>query len=327
MNERRHLLDIEDWSAADITTLLDRAVDLREEIKRARDGRLDALRGAVVITLFYENSTRTRVSFEIAAKLLGADVVSVTSAGSSVEKGESLRDTIATLDAYGPEIIVMRHQFSGAAETAAQWSRAAIVNAGDGWHAHPTQALLDLFTLREQLGTLKGKRIVIVGDILHSRVARSNCWALTTMGAEVVLSGPPTLLPPTFAGAYPDRAIRIEHDLDRALEDADAVMALRIQQERAAGGFLPSLREYRARYGLTADRLARYAPDLPVLHPGPMNEGVEIDPDIAHSSRSLIEAQVANGGPVRMAVLLWASGRAPQESLGLASRGRGEYHA
>lgn len=307
MSERRHLLDLESWTATELNGMLDLATRLRAE--QAERTRLDHLRGATVITLFFENSTRTRVSFEIAAKLLGADVITIAANSSSVAKGESLRDTINTLDAYEPEIIVMRHEHSGAAETAAQWSRAALVNAGDGWHAHPTQALLDLFTLREQLGTVTGKKIVILGDIQHSRVARSNIWSLTTMGAEVILCGPPTLAPASFAAAYPDRAVRVEYDLDRALADADAVMALRLQKERMDGGFLPSLREYRTQYGLTPERLARF-PKLPVLHPGPMNEGVEIDPTIAHGPHSLVERQVANGTPVRMAVLLWAAGRA-----------------
>lgn len=305
---RHHLLDVEGWTADAIGALFGRILALREQ--QALVGRLDHLRGKVVVTLFYENSTRTRSSFELAGKSLGADVINMTATGSSVEKGESLRDTILTLDALGPDIIVLRHPCSGAPETVAQWSRAAIVNAGDGWHAHPTQALLDAFTLCERLGDLAGKRIVIVGDILHSRVARSNCWSLTALGAEVVLCGPPTMVSPAFAAAYPGGKVHAEYDLDRALEGADAVMALRIQLERAAGGAIPSLREYRARYGLTAARLACHQPDLAVLHPGPMNEGIEIDPEVAHGPRSLIERQVANGLAVRMAVLLWAAGQA-----------------
>lgn len=308
--ERRHLLDLEDWSAAQIDGMLALAHELRDAHQNAsaKGGKLDGLRGNVIITLFYENSTRTRVSFELAGKALGADVVNITASSSSVAKGESLRDTINTLDALNADILVMRHDHSGAVETASQWSQAAIINAGDGWHAHPSQALVDLFTLREHMGSVAGKRIVILGDILHSRVARSNCWSLTTMGAEVVLCGPPTLVPTTFGQGYPDRAIRVEHDLNRALVGADAVMVLRLQRERMTGGFLPSLREYRMRYGLTAEHLARY-PDLPILHPGPMNEGIEIDTAIAHGPNSLIERQVANGIPVRMAVLLWAANK------------------
>ncbi len=305
---RRHLIDLEDWSADQIEGMLALATARRAALD-AGGGKLSEMRGKVIVTLFYENSTRTRVSFELAGKTLGADVVNITASGSSVAKGESLRDTISTLDALRADVIVMRHDQSGAADVAARLSRAAIVNAGDGWHAHPSQALLDALTLREALGTLASKRIVIVGDILHSRVARSNCWALTTLGAEVVLCGPPTLAPDPFPAAYAGRAVRIARDLDAALDGADAVMALRLQRERMDGGFLPSLREYRLRYGLTANRLARH-PQLPVLHPGPMNEGVEIDPAVAHSGQSLVERQVANGTGVRMAVLLWAAGLA-----------------
>jgi aspartate carbamoyltransferase catalytic subunit len=319
MSNRRNLLDVEDWSAADITAMLDLAVQLREQ--HAANGKLDLLRGQSVITLFYENSTRTRVSFEMAAQALGADVANVTATGSSVEKGESLLDTIKTLDAMGPTIIVMRHASSGAAETAAPWCRAALVNAGDGWHAHPTQALLDALTLREQLGDLAGKRIVILGDIQHSRVARSNCWALTALGAQVILCGPPTLLPQTFAVAYPDRSISIDYDLNHALKSADAVMTLRLQRERMEGGFLPSMREYRRDYGLTPERLAPY-PELPVLHPGPMNEGIEIDPAVAHGAMSRIERQVANGVAVRMAVLAWAAGKSDLPQRQEVKRGK-----
>jgi aspartate carbamoyltransferase catalytic subunit len=311
--KRRHLLDLEDWPAAQLEGMLALARHTRAALVES-DGKLDWMRGAVIITLFYENSTRTRVSFELAGKALGADVVNITAGSSSAAKGESLRDTFNTLDALNTDIIVMRHDQSGAAETATQWSRAAVVNAGDGWHAHPSQALLDLFTLQERFGSVAGKRIVILGDILHSRVARSNCWSLTTMGAEVILCGPPTLVYPTFGDAFPRRSVRVEHDLDRALAQADAVMALRLQRERMTGGYLPSLREYRMCYGLTAERLARY-PDLPVLHPGPMNEGVEIDPAVAHGPNSLVERQVANGTPVRMAILLWAAGRRDLPSI------------
>jgi aspartate carbamoyltransferase catalytic subunit len=303
----RHLLDVESWSASDLTGLLALAAEIRSSLDQA-GGKLDWLHGINLITLFYENSTRTRVSFELAGKLLGAEAITITASTSSVVKGESLQDTISTLNALGADIIVMRHPQSGAAETAATFSRAAIVNAGDGWHAHPTQALLDLYTLRERLGDLRHKRIVILGDVMHSRVGRSNCWSLTEMGAEVILCGSPTLVPATFAAAYPDRAVHVEYDVERALAQADAVMALRLQKERMTSGFLPSLREYRLRYGLTAQRLAPY-PHLPILHPGPMNEGVEIDPEIAHGPNSLVERQVTNGPAIRMAVLLWAAGR------------------
>ncbi len=309
MSAQRSLLDLEGWSRGDILHMLDLAHRLQSERAEAVSAgmTLHYLSGKTVVTLFYENSTRTRVSFEMAARALGADVVTMTATGSSVEKGESLRDTIKTLDALGPEVIVMRHPASGAAETAARWCNAAMINAGDGWHAHPTQALLDALTLRDALGDLAGKRIVILGDIQHSRVARSNCWSLTTLGAAVTLCGPPTLLPATFNHAYPERAVTVEYDLDRALAGADAVMVLRLQHERMDGGFLPSMREYRLCYGLTAARLAVY-PDLPVMHPGPMNEGIEIDPAVAHGAQALIERQVTNGHAVRMAVLFWATG-------------------
>ncbi len=305
---RHHLLDLEGWQGAQIEALLTHAEGLRSDLADA-GGKLEHLRGATVITVFYENSTRTRVSFELAAKALSADVVNITATGSSVSKGESLYDTVQTLDSMRPDIMVMRHQHSGAVEAASHWTRAAMVNAGDGWHAHPTQALLDALTLRETLGSLAGRRVVIVGDILHSRVARSNCWALTALGAEVVLCGPPTLLDLTFAAAYAGREVRVEYDLDRALTGADAAMALRLQRERAAGGAIPSLREYRQRYGLTVERMARQPRKLVVLHPGPMNENIEIDPAVAHGDRSLVERQVTNGLAVRMAVLLWAMGR------------------
>ncbi len=305
---RRDLFDLEGWSSTRLTALLDHAEQL------ATAAPPDALQGRSVLTLFYENSTRTRVSFEMAAQRLGARTITMTAAGSSVEKGESLLDTITTLDAMHPDVIVMRHSHSGAPEAAARWANAAIINAGDGWHAHPTQALLDAYTLRAALGDLRGKRIVIIGDILHSRVARSNCWSLPTLGAEVVLCGPPTMVSAKFATAYP-HGVRVEHDLDRALAGADAAYALRIQMERAAGSAIPSLREYRARYGLTTARLDALInahivrPDLAVLHPGPMNEGIEIDPEVAHGPQSLVARQVANGVPVRMAVLRWALGQ------------------
>lgn len=303
----RHLLDLEDWSAASLDALLRLAAEVRDAHGRA-GGKLDWLRGTVLFTLFYESSTRTRASFEIAGKALGAEVVNLTASSSSVTKGESLRDTIATLDALAPGAIIIRHHHSGAVEAASAWSRAPIINAGDGWHAHPTQALLDVFTLRERLGTLAGKRIVIVGDIQHSRVARSNCWALTALGAQVVLCGPPTLLPAQFAAAFPGRAVSVKYDLEEALRGADAVMALRLQRERMDTGHLPSLREYRNVYGLSSERMLRHAA-LPVLHPGPVNGGVEIDPAVAHGPQSLVGRQVENGTPVRMAVLLWATGQ------------------
>jgi aspartate carbamoyltransferase catalytic subunit len=260
------------------------------------------------VLFFAEVSTRTRVSFELAAKALSADVVNIAASGSSVEKGESLLDSVRTLQALGGDVIVLRHASSGAPYVVAQHVRAAVINAGDGWHAHPTQALLDLYTLRARLGTLSNKRVAIVGDVLHSRVARSNIHALRALGATVVLSGPPTLLPAAWRCGETPSGVRVETDLDRALDGADAVMALRLQRERMTAGLLPSLREYSRVWGLTAERLASAKPDAPVLHPGPMNEGVEIDPAVAHGPRSAIEEQVTNGVAVRMALLYLLAG-------------------
>ena len=306
--QRRHLLDIDDFSAAEIGVVLDTADAMKEVL--ARDvPRVPALRGKTIVTLFYEASTRTRASFELAGKVLGADVINVSAAGSSVQKGEALLDTIRTIQAIGADVCILRHHSSGAPYLAARESTFRVINAGDGGHAHPTQALLDAYTLRSKLGDLRGRKIVIVGDIAHSRVARSNMWSLTALGAEVVLCGPPTLLPAGLNGAAPDAEerdlppVRIEHDLDVAIEDADAVMALRLQHERQSGGLLPSLREYARLYQVNGERMAKAKPGALVLHPGPINEGVEISTEVAHGSRSVVEEQVANGVAVRMAVL------------------------
>ena len=315
---RRHLLDLDDFSAAEIELVMATADAMKEVL--ARDvPRVPALRGTTIVTLFYEASTRTRASFELAGKVLGADVINISASGSSVQKGESLIDTVRTTQAIGTDVLILRHGASGAPYLAAREAEFRVVNAGDGWHAHPTQALLDAYTIRERLGDVRGRKIVIVGDISHSRVARSNLWGLTALGAEVVVCGPPTLLP---AGLGADRerdgaaehdpsaslrtglpAVRVEHDLDRAIEGADVVMALRLQRERQSGGLLPSLREYSRLYQVNSERLARANPGVLVLHPGPVNEGVEISTEVAHSARSLIEEQVANGVAVRMAVL------------------------
>ncbi len=306
--QRRHLLDLNDFSAAELRLLLDVTQTMKAVLARPVR-KVPALQGSTVVNLFYENSTRTRISFELAAKNLSADVVNVTASGSSVTKGESLIDTVRTLQALGADFVIMRHSQSGAPYLVAQQIRGSVINAGDGWHAHPTQALLDLFTMEEHLGSVAGRKIVILGDILHSRVARSNIWSLTTLGAEVVLCGPPTLMPPniqaSIASADPatPRRLRVEYQLDRALEGADVVMALRLQKERQDAGLLPSLREYIARFGLTSRRLAAANPNALVMHPGPMNEGVEIAHDVAYGDASVIEEQVTNGLAVRMAVL------------------------
>jgi aspartate carbamoyltransferase catalytic subunit len=272
--------------------------------------RVPTLRGVVVVNLFYENSTRTRTSFELAAKALGADTVNIAASTSSVTKGESLVDTVRTVQALGADVVVMRHDQSGAPYLAARHSSLCFINAGDGWHAHPTQALLDIYTLRDRLGDMHGRKVVICGDITHSRVARSNMWAMTALGAQVTLSGPPTLIPREFAQprelSLPP--VTIDYNFDRAVSDADVIMMLRLQAERQQAGLLPSLREYAALYQLNDERLARAAPGAVVMHPGPMNEGVEISASVAHGSRSLIESQVTNGVAIRMALLYLVSG-------------------
>jgi aspartate carbamoyltransferase catalytic subunit len=316
-SSRRHLLDLDDWEPDEIRLVLGGARRMRALLDR-RGERLETLRGQVLVNLFYENSTRTRVSFELAARRLGADVTNVTASASSVTKGESLLDTVRTLQALGGTILVLRHSSSGVPDFVARHFQGHVVNAGDGWHAHPTQALLDLYTLESRIGSVAGKRLVILGDILHSRVARSNVWSLTALGAEVVLCGPPTLLPPAAAELYREhlvpqsgdiRRVRVETDLPRAIEGADAVMVLRLQRERQEAGLLPTLREYTAQYGLTAARLAAAKSGALVLHPGPMNEGIEIDPAVAAGDQSVIEEQVTNGVAVRMAVLELLAGR------------------
>lgn len=293
----RHLLDVDQLTRDEMETCLDLAVEMRE--RRLRRETLDLLRGEVVGLAFCEPSTRTRVSFELAAEALGAQVVELPIDVSSVTKGESLVDTLRTLERTGVTTVILRHSMSGAPYLAARSVPVRIVNAGDGSHAHPTQALLDALTLRDALGSLEGRKIAIVGDIGHSRVARSNLHALTALGASVWLAGPPAWV--RGFEAWP--GVHVADDLKDALADADAVMTLRIQLEREAGGGVPSLREYTARWGLDAERLAVAQTGAPVLHPGPTNEGVEITADLAASERSLIGAQVVNGVAMRMAVL------------------------
>ena len=293
----RHLLDVDQLTREQLEECLDLAVDMRE--RRLRRETLDLLRGEVVGLAFCEPSTRTRVSFELAAEALGAQVVELPIDVSSVTKGESLVDTLRTLERTGVTTVILRHSMSGAPYLAARSVPVRIVNAGDGSHAHPTQALLDALTLRDALGSLDGKKIAIVGDIGHSRVARSNLHALTALGASVWLAGPPAWV----RGFESWPGVHVADRLEDALADADAVMTLRIQLEREAGGGVPSLREYTARWGLDADRLGLAQAGAPVLHPGPTNEGVEITADLAASERSLIGAQVVNGVAMRMAVL------------------------
>ena len=306
---RRHVLDLDDFSAEEIGLVMETA-DAMKEVLGRQIARVPTLRGTTIVTLFYEASTRTRTSFELAARVLGADVISIAAGSSSVQKGESLVDTVLTLQAVGADMLIMRHRYSGAPYLAARHSRFKVVNAGDGWHAHPTQALLDLYTVRSHLGDLRGRKVVIVGDITHSRVARSNMWGLTAVGARVVICGPSTLMPVGLNGAdHRERdelalpPVEVDLNLDRAIEGADVVMALRLQLERQQAGLIPSIREYTRLYQVNAERLARAQPSALVLHPGPVNEGIEISPEVAHGAHSLIEEQVTNGVAVRMAVL------------------------
>ena len=311
----RHLLSVTDLDAGTATALLDTADRLKQALLGREVRKLPTLRGRTVVTMFYENSTRTRVSFEVAGKWMSADTINVSASGSSVGKGESLRDTAATLAAIGADCIVVRHPASGAAHRMAHWaerdaaagavgptgpgSATSVVNAGDGTHEHPTQALLDAFTLRRHLGALDGRRIVVVGDVLHSRVARSNVLLLSTLGARVTLVAPPTLVP-VGVDAWP---ADVSYDLDAALTGADAVMMLRVQRERMSGSFFPTAREYSRGYGLDERRRALLLPHSIVMHPGPMNRGMEITPGVADGANSVIVEQVANGVTVRMAVL------------------------
>ena len=309
----RHLLDTDVLSWPEIELVM-RTTDAMREVLARPISKVPALRGRNVTILFYEASTRTRVSFEVAAKNLSADVVSIAAASSSVSKGESLVDTVRTVEALGADMLVMRHAVSGAPYLAAETFSGSVLNGGDGLHAHPTQALLDLYTMRSRLpgGSVEGRKIVILGDVLHSRVARSNIWSLTAAGADLWLCGPATLLRGFEAwaahGAADGRRFHVTSSVDEALRDADVVMALRIQRERMASGLLPSLREYAARYGLTSTRLAIARPNALVMHPGPMNEGVEIAPDVAAGAQSLITEQVTNGVAVRMALLYLLAG-------------------
>ena len=304
-NSRRNLLDLDDFTLDEITAVMDTAEGMLEVLGRDIK-KVPSLRGKVVMPLFYEPSTRTRVSFEQAGKLLSADVINISASGSSAEKGESLLNTALTLQAMRADLIVVRHQQSGAPYFMANHlATTGVVNAGDGRHAHPTQGLLDLFTMRRNLGSLQGAKVVIVGDVLNSRVARSNIWGLVASGAHVVLSGPPTLLPPasSHSDGYPLGQVEIEPNLDAAIEGASVVMALRLQKERQESGTLPSLREYTRRWQVNEERLRAAKPNVLLMHPGPINEGVEISSPLAHGAVSRLEEQVTNGVAVRMAIL------------------------
>jgi aspartate carbamoyltransferase catalytic subunit len=302
----KHLLGIRELSADQINYLLDTAETFLDVSKREIK-KVPALRGRTVINLFFEASTRTRTSFEIAAKRLSADAVNISVSTSSVSKGETLLDTARNLEAMAPDCIVIRHSSAGAPRHLAQVCNAAIVNAGDGAHEHPTQALLDALTIREYKGRLAGLKVAIIGDILHSRVARSNIYLLTKLGATVSVAGPPTLVPPEFAGLI-EQGVRVESRIEDVIVDADVVMILRVQRERQTEAFFPSLREYAVHYGLHFSHLSLAAPDAIVMHPGPMNRGIEVSSEIADGGRSLILDQVTNGVAVRMAVLYLLAG-------------------
>jgi aspartate carbamoyltransferase catalytic subunit len=294
----RHLLSMHDLTADDVTRILDTAESFREVGTRVIK-KVPALRGRTVVNLFFENSTRTRISFELAAKRLSADVINFTTSGSSVTKGESLKDTALTLQAMGADAVVIRHSSSGAPLQLTRWIRGHVLNAGDGTHEHPTQALLDLYTMREKLGRLEGLRVAIVGDVLHSRVARSLAFGLVTMGAQVTLVGPPTLVPPDA----PAWGVDVSYDIDGVVPKLDVCYMLRVQTERQRLEYFPSVREYSRLFGLNAGRVGMLPEGALIMHPGPMNRGVEIDSDVADLPQSVVEDQVTNGIAVRMAML------------------------
>ena len=304
--QRKDLLGIEELSVEEINLILDTAETFRD-INNRRIKKVPTLRGKTIINLFFEASTRTRTSFEIAGKRLSADTINITASSSSVVKGETLIDTAQNLEAMAPDAIVIRHGSSGAPHQIAKYVKSAVINAGDGAHEHPTQALLDAFTIRRSKGKIAGLKIAIIGDVLHSRVARSNAYLLSKLGAEVVFAGPNTLLPHGFEKQF-GGSVKFAANVNDAIADADVVMMLRIQMERQSGGFFPSLKEYSIHYGLNMKRLALAKSDAIVLHPGPINRGVEIESDVADGSTSLILDQVAHGVAVRMAVLYLLAG-------------------
>jgi aspartate carbamoyltransferase catalytic subunit len=298
-----NLLAIDDLGADGIEEVL-RLTDSFVEVSERAIPRVPALRGKTVVSLFFEDSTRTRLSFEAAAKRLSADTMTFSVATSSLNKGESVRDTVQTIEAMGVDAIVVRHRSAGVPWQVARWASSAVINAGDGWHEHPTQALLDCYTIRQRLGSLAGRRVAIVGDVKHSRVARSGVAAFTALGAEVTLVAPPTLLPPSLEG-WP---VTVTADLDGALPKADVVYLLRMQRERQQEALVPSLREYTARWGLTRDRARLLGPEAIVMHPGPVNRGVEMAAEVADLPSAVLVDQVRNGVAVRMAVLFWLLG-------------------
>lgn len=301
--ERNDLLGIEELDRQEIEIILETAESLKEISERAIK-KVPYLRGKTVVNLFFEPSTRTLASFSLAEKRLSADSLNISSSSSSILKGETLLDTARNLEAMKIDFVVMRHSMPGAPHFIAERLEASVINAGDGTHEHPTQALLDLLSLKDKFGKIDGKKVVIVGDILHSRVARSNIWALKKMGAEVSVCGPPTLMPYKVE----NMGVKAYHDLDEAIKDRDVIYVLRIQKERQTGGLLPSLREYIELYGITPDRLEGAKKDVIIMHPGPINRGVELDPRVADGKHSIILGQVTNGVAVRMAILYLLSG-------------------
>ncbi|GAI78666.1 unnamed protein product [marine sediment metagenome] len=301
--KRKDLLGIEELSRKEIETILKTAESLKEISERAIK-KVPYLRGKTVVNLFFEASTRTLASFALAEKRLSADSFNLSSSSSSVLKGETLLDTARNLEAMKIDFVVIRHSMPGAAHFIAKRLEASVINAGDGTHEHPTQALLDLLSLKEKFGKIKGKKVLIVGDILHSRVARSNIWALKKMGAVVSVCGPPTLMPYKME----DMGVKVFYDLNEAIPDKDVIYVLRIQRERQTGGLLPSLREYIELYGITLERLEKAKKDVVIMHPGPINRGVELDPRVADGKHSIILEQVTNGVAVRMAILYLLSG-------------------
>lgn len=309
----KDLIDIRSLESGEITLLLDTAASFKSILARPIK-KVPSLRGRTVVNLFIEPSTRTRASFELAAQRLSADVISISKEGSSIRKGETLKDTALNLQALNADFIILRHSAAGAARFLSDRLKASVINAGDGSHEHPTQALLDVFTIREKLGSIEGRHVLILGDILFSRVARSNIFALLKLGAKVTLAGPSTLVPPIFR----EMGVNVEHDLDKVLPEVDVINLLRIQHERQRKTMFPSLGEYTAMFGLTSERFARCRKDVLIMHPGPINRGVEIASEIADGPNSVILEQVTNGLAVRMAVLYLLSGGGPMDQGGVS---------
>ena len=298
MLRHKHLLGLRKYSAADIQTIIDTAFNFREVLNRPIK-KVPSLQGVTIANLFFENSTRTRISFELAQKRLSADIVNFSASSSSLKKGESFKDTVQNIEAMKIDAVVMRHPTPGAAKHLTNFIESIVINAGDGTHEHPTQAILDMMSIYEKFGKLKGLKIGIIGDILHSRVALSNIYGLTTMGAKVTLCGPPNLIPPNIE----DLGVEVNNNLDYIIEWADALNILRIQRERMGRSLIPSIREYRAEFGITSDRMNDHKKEIVIMHPGPINRGVEIDSSVADSDQAIILNQVLNGVASRMAIL------------------------